>query len=226
MPTAEREISNIKVRVAAMCEMATGMCREGIRALKTNDRELAEEVVRRDVQVDELEMELEEKCLRFLALHAPKAFELRYVVAVSRLISDLERIADHSKSIGRQVHEHYCVPILAQLPDFTSLTDLVSGMLSEAVEAFFKSDVQKYADLVEKDRAVGEYQRGLNQKLVDMIAMENNNIGAAVALINVIRRLERIADHAKSIAVLIPYMADGTILRHKYKKASHADNDY
>jgi len=226
MPTADQAINDIKIRVAAMCELVTGMCREGILALKTNDQKLADEVVRRDIEVDELEVELEEKCLRFLALHAPKAFELRYAVAVSRLISDLERVADHSKSIGRQVHEHYCVPILAQLPDFVSLTELVSAMLSEAVEAVFKSDVLKYVDLAEKDRAVGKYQRGLNQKLVDIIALENNNIGAAVALINVIRRLERIADHAKNIAVLIPYMVDGTILRHKYKKAFHANNDY
>ena len=225
MPTADQAINNIKIRVAAMCELVTGMCREGIQALKTNDQKLAEEMVSRDVQVDELEVELEEKCLRFLALHAPKAFELRYAVAVSRMTGDLERVADHSKAIGRQVHEHYCVPILAQLPDFANLTDLVCVMLSEAVEAFFKSDVSKYADLVEKDRVVGEYQRGLNQKLVDIIALENNNIGAAVALINVIRRLERIADHAKSIAVLIPYLADGTILRHKYK-VPHADNDH
>jgi phosphate transport system protein len=225
LPTTEREINNIRIRVAAMCELVTGMCREGILALKTNDQKLAEEVVSRDVQVDELEVELEEKCLRFLALHAPKAFELRYAVAVSRMTGDLERVADHSKSIGRQVHEHYCVPILAQLPDFVRLTDLVDGMLTEAVEAFFKSDVQKYYDLAERDLVVGEYQRGLNQKLVDIIALGNNNIGAAVALINVIRRLERIADHAKSIAMLIPYIVDGSILRLK-DRDSDADNDY
>ena len=225
MPTADQAISNIKVRVATMCELAVGMCREGVLALKTNDQKLAGEVVARDTEVDELEMELAENCLRFLALHAPKAFELRYAVAVSRMISDLERIADHSKSIGRQVHEHYFMPILAQLPDFVHLTDMVNEMLTEAVEAVFKSDVLKYADLAEKDRAVGEYQRGLNQKLVEIISNESNNIGAAVALINIIRRLERIADHAKNIAVLIPYMVDGTILRHKYK-VPHADNDH
>jgi phosphate transport system protein len=225
VPTAEQEINNIKVRMAAMCELVTGMCREGIKALNANDRELADEVVARDAEVAELEMELEERCLRFLALHAPKAFELRYVVAVSRLINDLERIADHSKSIARQVHEHFCAPVLAALPDFARLTDLASGMLNEAIEAFFKSDVRKHAELFEKDRAVGEFQRCLNQKLVDIIGREANNISAAVALINVIRRLERIADHAKSIAVMIPYIVDGSILRHK-DKAIHADYDY
>ena len=102
MPTADQAINDIKIRVAAMCEMVTVMCREGIQALKTNDQKLADEVVARDKEVDELEMELEEKCLRFMALYAPKAFELRYAVAVSRMISGLERVADHSKSIGRQ----------------------------------------------------------------------------------------------------------------------------
>jgi phosphate transport system protein len=225
LPTADQEINSIRIRVAAMCELVTGMCREGLLALNSYDQKLADEVVARDVQVDELEVELEERCLRFLALHAPKAFELRYAVAVSRMINDFERIADHSKAIARQVHEHYCVPILAQLPDFVNLTELVSNMLTEAVEAFFKSDVLKYAALVEKDRAVGEYQRGLNQRLVDMLSLETNNAGASVAIINVVRRLERIADHAKSVAMLVPYMVDGTILRHK-DKASYADHDY
>jgi phosphate transport system protein len=225
MPTANQEINNIRIKVAAMCELVTGMCREGVPALKTNDQKLADEVVSRDAQVDALEVELEERCLRFLALHAPKAFELRYAVAVTRMISDLERIADHSKSIGRQVHEHYCAPLLAKLPDFALLTDLVSGMLAEAVEALFKSDTLKFSDLVEKDRTVGEYQRGINQKLVEMISQETNYISAAVALINVVRRLERIADHAKSITVLIPYIVDGTVMRHK-DKASHADLDH
>jgi phosphate transport system protein len=164
-------------------------------------------------------------CLRFLALHAPKAFELRYAVAVSRIINDLERIADHSKAIARQVHEHYCTPILSLLPDFSRLTDLAIGMLLEAVEAFFKLDARKHAELVEKDRTVGEYQRALNRMLVDVISREVNHIDGAVALINVIRRLERIADHAKSITMMIPYMADGTIMRHK-DKAFHADHDY
>ena len=210
--------------MAAMCELVTGMCRDGILALNSNDHELADEVVARDARVDNLEVELAERCLRFLALHAPKAFELRYAVAVSRMINDFERIADHSKAIARQVHEHYCPPILAQLPDFMNLTDLVAGMLAEAVEAFFKSDVLIYADLVNKDRVVGEYQRGINQRLVDIIARETNNIRAAVALINVVRRLERIADHAKSVAMLVPYMADGTVMRHK-DKAHEAAND-
>ena len=225
MPTANQEINNIKIKMAAMCELVTGMCGEGIQALRTNDQKLANEVVSRDTLVDEMEVELEEMCLRFLALHAPKAFELRYAVAVSRIINDLERIADHSKAIARQVHEHYCTPILALLPDFSRLTDLVIGMLLEAVEAFFKSDARKHAELVEKDRAVGEYQRGLNRTLVDIISREVNHIDGAVALINVIRRLERIADHAKNITVMIPYMADGTIMRHK-DKAFHADHDY
>lgn len=210
--------------MAAMCEMVTGMCRDGILALNSNDQKLADEVVRRDAQVDDLELELGEMCLRFLALHAPKAYELRYAVAVSRIINDFERIADHSKAIARQVNEHYCPPILAQLPDFISLTGLVVGMLAEAVEALFKSDVHKYADLVKKDRVVGEYQRGINQRLVDIITRETNNISAAVSLINVVQRLERIADHAKSVAMLVPYMVDGTVMRHK-NKAANAEND-
>jgi phosphate transport system protein len=141
------------------------------------------------------------------------------------MINDFERIADHSKSIARQVHEHYCAPILAQLPDFIPLTELVNNMLAEAVEALFKSDARKYADLVKKDRLVGEYQKGINQRLVDMIAMETNNVRAAVAVINVVRRLERVADHAKNVAELIPYMADGTVMRRK-DEFSDSDNDY
>jgi phosphate transport system protein len=225
MQIKDQELNSIRVKIAAMCELVTGMCREGIKALNTNDQQLADAVVTRDIKVDALELELEEMCLKFLALYAPKAFELRYVVAVSRLINDLERIADHSKSIARQVQAHYCAPILAELPDFVKMTDLADEMLAEAVEAFFKADSRKYAELREKDKIVGEFQRRLNQKLITIISGEVNQIDGAVSLLNVIRRLERIADHAKNMALMIPYIADGTVMRHK-DVSPDADNDY
>ena len=224
MPIREQELNHIRVKVAAMCELAVGMCGEGIKALNTNDQALAHNLVARDTQVDELEAELEEMCLRFLALHAPKAQELRFVVAVSRMISELERIADHAKAIARQVHEHYCAPVLALLPEFADMTELVGTMLAEAVEAFFKTDVRKYAELVEKDRAVDGLQTAINRRLVEIISGESRDIDGAVTLLNVIRRLERIADHAKNIARLIPYIAEGALKRPK-GKAAHADND-
>ena len=222
MPTAEQAINNIRVKVAAMCGLVSDMFRDGVLALRANDQKMADEVGSRDIKVDDLEVELEEMCLRFLALHAPKAFELRYAVAVSRMISDLERIADHSKAIARQVHEHYCAPILAALPDFARLTELADEMLTEACEAFFKTAVDRHAGLVKKDRLLGALQRDLNRRLLEVIAERGDSIDGAVALINVIRRLERVGDHAKAIARLAPYIADGTVMRHKDKAATCA----
>ena len=220
----DKALNGIRVKVAAMCELVAGMYREGIGALAANNQELAHRLVARDAQVDELELELEEMCLRFLALHAPKAQELRFVVAVSRMIGDLERIADHSKSIARHVHEFYCVPILVRLPGFSGMAELTGTMLDGAIEAFFKTDARKYVELVEKDRAVGEFQNTLNRQLVEIISREAESINGAVALLNVIRRLERIADHAKNIARLIPYIAEGALMRAK-GKTPNANND-
>jgi phosphate transport system protein len=215
MSIIERELNNIKVKVAAMSVAADEMYQDAVTALSGHDAHLAAAVVRRDHLVDALELDIDEMCLKVLALHAPKAMDLRYVVAVLRLIIELERVADHSKVIARQVFNYHCASLLPALPDFNAIVELSQKMLRETMATFFEKNDRRYDVIIETDKEVGRLQKKLNHSLVALIKQDSSNVDGAIALINVVRRLERIGDHAKNIAELVPYIFSGKIVRHK-----------
>lgn len=215
MQPIEREFNNIKIKAAFMSVTAGEMYQEALRALASHDDQLATHVVERDKLVDMCELEIDEMCLKFLALYAPKAMELRYVVAVLRLIIELERVADHSKVIARQVFNYHCASLLPSLPDFECISSLTLKMLRQATDTFFETSIHQYDAIIETDKEVGRLQDQLNHSLVTLIKEDLGNIEGALALINVVRRVERIGDHAKNIAELAPYVASGQVIRHK-----------
>ena len=215
MQLMERELGNIRIKAASMSVTATEMYQEAIRAFLEHDADLAKKVVERDRLVDMYELEIDEMCLRFLALYAPKAVELRYVVTIFRLIVELERVADHSKAVCRQVIDFHCAPLLASLPDFTAMLNLTLTMIREATDAFFEKNDERYTGIKESDREVGRLQRSLIASLLELMQNDSANTEGAVILLNIVRRIERIGDHAKTISELAPYAATGKVVRHK-----------
>jgi phosphate transport system protein len=196
-----------------MSNVTLAMFKDAVKALYLHDQTLAKAVVARDVVVDEHETELEALCLKFLALYAPKAFELRYVAAASRMSDNLERVADHSAALAREVQSRHLSPLATALPAFLKMTDLAAEMIAEAVDSFFRIDAGKHQSLAASDLVVGQLQRELNAALVARISQDPDVALEAVSLINVVRRIERAADHAKNISALVPYVASGTVLR-------------
>jgi phosphate transport system protein len=225
MQVVQDKLNEIRVKAALMCSKVEKIFKDGIDSLLENDRELGKEVLERDDEIDLLELDLERMCLSFLALHAPKASELRYVVAVTRLSIDLERIGDHSAVFGRYASTRYLTPLINGIPEFREMSSLASVMLGEAVEAFFSNDAKKYYELLDKDLNVGKYQRELNSLLMDWIVKDLSRTRDAVSLINVVRRIERVADHAKNIAALAPYVSEGIVVRGT-KAGKNANFDY
>ncbi|MDR1084835.1 MAG: phosphate signaling complex protein PhoU [Deltaproteobacteria bacterium] len=215
MEAIELEVQNIKEKISAMSVTAANMYLDALRSLSTHDVPLALEVIDRDKEVDRLELIIDEMCLTFLARYAPKAGELRFVVAILRLIIELERIGDHSKVMARQVVKFHLAPTLNALPEWQEISILPYQMLNEAVDTFLETNVTKYAAIIKTDETVGRLQKSLNESLVSLIRRDTTHTWPAVSLINIIRRLERIADHAKNIAELVPYCATGEVIRHR-----------
>ncbi|MDR1166502.1 MAG: phosphate signaling complex protein PhoU [Deltaproteobacteria bacterium] len=214
MPLVKKKIEEIKVRAAVMSDLAVAMFRDALESLEPSGRDFWKEVEERDDRVDELEIELENACLGLLALQAPKASELRYVVAVTRLASDLERVGDHSAAIAKAARGRYLAPLVAETPDFKNMAARALKALVGAGEAFFALDSRRHGLLLVEDREIGALQRSLNKELVAIMSRDSQKTEDAVNLINVIRRVERVADHAKNIAALVPYVEDGTMARH------------
>lgn len=218
-----RELNNIRIKTASMSVTAREMYQDAIKALLNHDADLARQVVERDRLVNMYELEIDEMCLNFLALYAPKAAELRYVVAVLRVIIELERVADHSKVISRQIIDFHCAALLSFLTDLESILKLTSKMLREATDTFFEKNDQRYDDIIETDKKVGQLQKDLTHRLAGLIKDDSCNIEGAIALLNIIRRVERIGDHAKNIAELTPYVSSGKVVRHKEDGLSDAN---
>ena len=224
MQLMQREFNNIRVKAASMSVAAGEMYRDAIMALTNHDTDLALKVVERDRTVDQYELDIDEMCLKFLALYAPKAMELRYVVAVLRFIIEMERVGDHSKAICRQALNYHCASLLPRLPDSEAIFALTLQMLQEATDTFFETNDQYYDAIFETDKKVGQLQNSLNQSLAELIQADPHNINGALALLNVVRRVERIGDHAKNISELVPYVTSGKVIRHK-KVSANADFD-
>lgn len=215
MQLMERELGNIKIKAASMSVTATEMYHDAIRAFLEHDTDLAKKVVERDRLVDVYELEIDEMCLRFLALYAPKANELRYVVAVLRFIVEVERVADHSKALCRQVIDYHCASFLPLLPDFEAMLDLTFNMMRDSTDAFFEKNPRQYEAIKATDKEVGRLQKTIIAALVELIKNDSANSEGAVILLNIVRRVERVGDHAKTIAELAPYAATGKVVRHK-----------
>lgn len=215
MQLLERELGNIKIKAASMSVTATEMYHDAIRAFLNHDTDLARQVVERDRLVDIYELEIDEMCLRYLALYAPKAVELRYVVSVLRFIVEVERVADHSKAVCRQVIDYHCASLLPMLPDFEAMLNLTLSMMRDATDAFFEKDDEKYETIKATDKEVGRLQKSLIASLLELIKNDSANSEGAVVLLNIVRRIERVGDHAKTISELAPYAATGKVVRHR-----------
>ncbi|MDR1488003.1 MAG: phosphate signaling complex protein PhoU [Deltaproteobacteria bacterium] len=219
----DKEINNIKVKLAIMSQLMSGMFNDAVNSLFNNDRDQAKAIIKQDEQVDALETEIEGLCLRFLALYAPKAFELRYVVAVTRLTNDIERIADHSTVICREVLTHHFRSVQTFHPKISQMTEMCSRVLGEAVDSFFDLNDEKFKQIFGTDKSIGEIQKSINSDLTNFISRDPDSALETISLINIVRRLERVADHAKNIAVMVPYITQGKLLRHSPEALTDAD---
>jgi phosphate transport system protein len=207
-----------------MGQLASSMFSDAAQAIAKTDHELARAIIAKDSQVDSLENEIEGLCLTFLALKAPKALELRFAVAVTRLTNEIERIADHATVLCREFLSRHLGQFWLRVPEFNKMSETAGSMVTRAMDCFFASDDQAYLGLLEDDRKVGEMQIKLNEYLINQMAKDPEKALDIVSLINVIRRIERVADHAKNIGIMVPYVTKGILLRHSQAEGADGDN--
>ena len=131
-----KELENIKKRILALGAMAEERVQMAIKAIDTNDSDLAQKIIKTDYEIDEIEVEIEEECLKVLALHQPVAIDLRFIVAVIKINAELERIGDYSEGIGRLAIKLSDRPLLKPLIDIPRMAEGSRQMLTSALEAF------------------------------------------------------------------------------------------
>ena len=210
-----KEIERLKKELLALGAIVEELLRKAVRALQTRDPALAREVMDADERVDNREVELEEDGLKIIALHQPVAIDLRFIVAVLRINSDLERIGDLAVNIAERARYLAGAEVLAVSIDFAPMADKAQVMLTKSLDAFVNMDTTLAKQILEMDNVVDDMNRQMYCTVYEQIRRRPEDVEVLLHLLSASRHLERIADHATNIAEDVIYMVDGKIVRHK-----------
>jgi phosphate transport system protein len=209
-----RDLEELEKRLLLLASRVEDSVKKAIEALVGNRSSLAEEVIKGDLEIDRLEVEIEEDCLKILALHQPVAQDLRQVAACLKIDNDLERIGDLSVNIAERAlaatRDSSTFP--APLRD---MVDVATRMLHDAIEAFVRADAESARRIVQEDDRVDADHRSVIEGLLGRMHSDPTSIDRALELILVSKNIERIADHATNIAEDVIYLVEGEIIRHR-----------
>ena len=213
----QNDVDQLHRRLMALFGVVEQMADKSVRALCENRVELAQEVIDTDAQVNQTEVEIEEDCLKILALHQPVAADLRRVSTVLKINSDLERIADLACNIAeraRCMHRHAYFPIPDQLTPMVRQSTL---MVQMALDSFVNSDVSLAKKVIQLDQSVDDFNLAVINELTELMQHNNQYVEPALHCFSASRHVERIADHAENIAEDVIYLVDGDIVRHRHE---------
>ncbi|MCK5124700.1 MAG: phosphate signaling complex protein PhoU [candidate division Zixibacteria bacterium] len=210
-----KEIITLNKKVMHLTTMVEENLRLAVKAVTDRDTDLAKEVIKRDFEIDQNEVELEEECLKILALHQPVAIDLRFIIAALKINSDLERIGDLAVNIAELTPE-LANSSLHEVPfDLNGMLDLAVEMVRESVDALVDMSPEKAFLICQKDDIMDSMYHKANKSAIDMIRKNSEHAAYFMGLRNIARHLERIADHATNIAEDVIYMVNGEIVRHQ-----------
>lgn len=212
-----REIDLLKKVFLSLSGRVEENVRLATESFKTLDTSIAKTVIANDDLIDSEEIDVEEECLKILALHQPVAGDLRFIVSILKINSYLERIGDLSTSIAKKILQ--IAPVFQDnIPvdfDFTDLFGKVNWMLSNSLDALVNVDAHLALEVCKADDLVDDEKRAANTAIIGAMKKYPDHLEAMLSVLSIARHLERIADHATNISEDVIYMVDGAIIRHK-----------
>ena len=208
------ELEHLKEKLLKMGSLVEVMVERAVASLVDRDSRLAEEIIVSDNKVDGLEVEVNEECLRLLALHQPAAKDLRFITTAMKISTDLERMADQAVNICQRAIELNEEPQLKPYIDIPIMTQLAQKMLRDSLDAFVRRDVQLAREVILADNKVDALKNQVFRELLTFMMEDPRTIPRATRLILVSRHLERVADHATNIAEMVVFLVEGKDIRH------------
>lgn len=211
----ENELERLRERILYMGAQVEKLVGDAFSALRHRDPVVAARVIELDPEIDRLELEIDELCIRVLARRQPVASDLRFITTTLKLVTDIERTADLGVNVAERVVE------LVQYPDLIDvhatleqMADIALGMLRDALDAFVNSDVLKAEQILDRDAAVDSLYTRLFPELISQMVADIHHVEQATRLQSVGKYIERIADHATNIAEMVVFMVRGQDVRH------------
>lgn len=212
--TFHYELTNLNKKLLMMSAMVEERVRKAAQAITSRDRTLIEEIIRSDYEVDDIEIDIEEDCLKILALHQPVAKDLRFLITVIKINSEMEQIADIAVSIAKRVQNISKFKHASAVPyDFSLMSEKAVLMLKKSIDALVAGDVALARSLFVDDDEVDQLKDRCYQDIKERIRNDPEHPGYHINTYLLGRHLERIADRAVNIAEEIIYLVEGTITR-------------
>ncbi len=207
--TFEHELEELFQDLLYMGGLVKKTIQKAVNSLKTHDLEGAREVIEKDDVIDELELKIEEKCMSLIARQQPMARDLRKIGTALKIITDLERIADHSTDIARITLRIGDEPHIKPLVDIPRMAEIAQDMVNKALEAFIHEDVGLAHEVCNLDDSVDQLHNQIFRELLTYMLEDTKNIKQATHLLFVSSSLERIGDHATNLGEWLIYMVTG-----------------
>lgn len=212
----EEEINKLKKMLFEMATSVEEMIAKSVKALEENNMILAEEVIKSDQNVNQMEVDIDNQCIRILALYHPEAEDLRTVTMIMKINNDLERIGDHAVNIAEMTQYLADKPPVKPLIDIPKMADKAIEMLQESLDSFVNKDAELAVEVCKKDDEVDALEPQIVRELITYMISDPQTIDRALTLILIARGLERVADLATNIAEDTYYISSGKILKHHH----------
>jgi len=209
-----KELETIKKRILTLGSMVEELVHDSVKAVDRVDADLADQIIKKDSEIDETEVDIEEECLKVLALHQPVAVDLRFIIAVIKINNELERIGDQAVNIAQRVQ------VIAKRPkppfwfDYSEMGEKAQKMLRMSLDALVNLDVDQAYRVITMDDEVDRIKKDAYDKIKQAIKDLPERVGYYINLLLISRHLERLADHATNIAEEVIYLVEGEIFRH------------
>lgn len=210
----QREIEKIKRSVLSLCAIVEDQVQMAVRALLERDEQMARAVAHRDAEIDQREVEIEEECLKTLALHQPVAVDLRLIISALKINGVLEHIGDLAVNITNKTLGLLDEPTIEIPFDLAGMSEKTQLMLRDSLDSLVNMDAELAADVVRRDDEVDRMKHDNRVLIESMIAENPSRTVPLLRLMAVSRNLERIADCATNIAEDVIYITEGRIVRH------------
>lgn len=209
-----RELDKIKKKILSLGALVEERVRMTSAAVDNRDATIAKKIIDTDWEIDEMEVEVEEECLKILALHQPVAVDLRFIVTAIKINNDLERIGDQAVNIAERVLTISKRPEMDFVFDYLPMAEKAEAMLKMSLDALVNVDVDLAFKVITLDDEVDEIKTLAYDRIKAAIKQNPNRVGYLINLLLISRHIERLADHATNIAEEVIYLIEGEIVRH------------
>ncbi len=211
----EKELQEIKDALIYLGALTEKAILRAMTSLANRDSDLARQVVKSDDAIDRLDTEIEERCIKILALRQPAAVDLRFITTAIKVTGHLERIGDMAVNIAEKAIQLNEEPQLKPYIDLPRMSELVGGMIKDALDSFITGRLALAEQVRHTEQVIDDLNEQIFRELLTFMMEDSKSIHRALLIMQISKNMERIADHAKGIADMVTYMVTGQNVRHQ-----------